>query len=1396
MQRIELNEPLEYLTELRQVTVIMINIVPETMAFEELIKLVRAVFRIITIRIQKLSGCINKVSCFDKDLMCVIIFGLRGFKQNMECCNALKCAGLIHADVCVLPKVKSISIGVSTGKTYCGVFGHSLRREYTVIGLTVNKAARLMVAYPGKVTCCNDTFINSKMKETFFEQQKYIYLKGIKNPGPVYEFKYSLRDKYETMKGPVYPILGREEELQLYRKLMNIFSSLCRRNSKKGNLKDVYIKMLVVEGEATIGKTRLIEEFLNITPSTVSAEVISVTPELLLSNYVIKQIFFSGMGISMKALPNMKQENLKMFLSDYPKQHLLCALNDIFTVNFPSCEEYDQYTDYTKVLVRGEIMRHLADAVFTTPKVIIIDNMHLMDDAISWQLIRDLLKALKVFVVGTIRTGKENRSKFCKWIFKSKRVHFLRLKKINEMYYAALACQMIHVEAISPDLENVIQKMSNGIAGWIKNFLICLQQADAITIKPMTYEDIYKHGLVSPALYMMKRLNKEDLATWKKIMEEKSDQSAFDSSDHWIKYVDSCRDAVAEIEVRNELRNIFKQGKEVQVCITAPDFERFTELSEQSQEILIIRTFDSLLYTEQLVAKCGSVLGWQFSRNMLEYVVGDLCSDREKAEAIQKLFEHRIFGCSRGDFTEIGEYVIIRNSVSKNNENQPIECNCLALNIPDSCADLPKYASCGYIHFISTSFLEATYNLLPEAQKIEFHMRAGRYLEKNTRRCRACGNGYFEEFTGKKEKLLKTVNKRFFAIRKFSQDDDQSRASDNTSTHGGSLAISAEITSFSVDYSYADKARFDSLGFISPKTVYNLKERVSLTRTFSMYDFTNCECKLILNYMYGEVSRHFKVAGQYDMMLKAMLAYAKSCINLDNIAEALTTLDVAEKHLKQRGISSEEPHWKLNLLMGNIFTLRGKALLEMNQLDESSKYLFMAMENYEAPFPVSNFKRSIKSSSKKLKQKLALYVLPGTFTKKLRYYEEMYFNDVAVCLNTMSQVFRAMGRFKQNELAAIWALECALKADCDFTLICQCFKDMIYIAQMNRNTFHCLALEVHSLRYCHKKIYDIHSDDVKYVAELYHVIRELRLNRSELEKSVYIGYIALRLAISVNHYKLILKSIPPLICTLLLKSYLPEVCSLINELDYYTCDSDCNSVESGRLFFHIACLRFHIETGYTVIFYEDIEKFNYSENLQLAGVKNPAARIEFISLMWLWNCRNRRWVYITKWKKDIQYYVDELLLEGKHYAPFAVMYILEGYLLSFVHSINSQSISTHLAMTKTINNLFKTLETKRCSLILPRLKHFEAYYEFIKGNDEKALKILEETLICAAKYENTLELIHANHSKLAWTDQLSSDVRDKWRAHSDSDRILSYRMLDGYDDEIISFTLPKPLYVI
>lgn len=50
------------------------------------------------------------------------------------------------------------------------------------------QAARLMMAYPDKVTCDKETFLRSKLDQEYFKLLEPTSLKGIAKPGPVYEF--------------------------------------------------------------------------------------------------------------------------------------------------------------------------------------------------------------------------------------------------------------------------------------------------------------------------------------------------------------------------------------------------------------------------------------------------------------------------------------------------------------------------------------------------------------------------------------------------------------------------------------------------------------------------------------------------------------------------------------------------------------------------------------------------------------------------------------------------------------------------------------------------------------------------------------------------------------------------------------------------------------------------------------------------------------------------------------------------------------------------------------------------------------------------------------------------------------------------------------------------------
>lgn len=78
------------------------------------------------------------------------------------------------------------------------------------------------------------------------------------------------------------------------------------------------------------------------------------------------------------------------------------------------------------------------------------------------------------------------------------------------------------------------------------------------------------------------------------------------------------------------------------------------------------------------------------------------------------------------------------------------------------------------------------------------------------------------------------------------------------------------------------------------------------------------------------------------------------------------------------------------------------------------------------------------------------------------------------------------------ELAAVWSLTRALEASKNLFQVCGAFSNMILIANYNKKKFWGVVLEVHALRFCHKKKSGIDPPELKAIIKLYNIIFETR----------------------------------------------------------------------------------------------------------------------------------------------------------------------------------------------------------------------------------------------------------------------------------------------------------------
>ncbi|XP_047503635.1 adenylate cyclase type 10-like isoform X12 [Pieris napi] len=713
LRAVDNDEPMDFLTEIRHVVVVFLNIITRTVTEDVLIEVVNNAFKIVCCVTSKTGGLVNKVSMFDKDMMFLMVFGLRGLKHEDEAQNALLCANKLKEHLNDV-NITTVSVGVTSGSTYCGVVGHALRREYTVIGSAVNKAARLMIAYPNKVTCDKETFLRSKLDQDFFKLMEAKILKGFTNPGPIYEFNRSSTKRVSYS----HPILGRDEELQVY--LSTLRKAIDEYSKKFTRYRDHKFAVALV-GSRLAGKSRLMAECLNITPKFVEIDQIILTE----NDNVPYQLLRLIMGRLFKGIARSSRENRESrirFTVDMTSLRPLeiYAINTIFDCRFPLPEsfQYDDSKDLLKEYQVRILMQNIFEASFKQLRVVAVAEAQHIDDE-SWKVLLLILQYKICFVLLTV-TDEEKLSHVGRSALSNHMIVKLQISGIDRRYLAALACQLLDVQAIPSELDKVIESASDGLPGWIQNFLICLVQREQLTMVTVPRTQALDTGALTPPTSLLK----------------KPDGKTSISSESFSKPDKGCDASTGED----------RQSDIIQMAVLSKYYNFDDVKVDMKMDVLILKTYDSLTPFEKMLLKCSSVLGDVFSRRMLLHLL-QCESPRKVAEAVAKLFSIRVLECEGGDFTRDHSRVLINPAPVCKEYVLPF-CFCLGTKRLNDCDDLPAFAFCGYMKFRHTLFRSTTYDLLTDCQKREMHSRALLYLERFTRKCSSCGSGCFSRLFG------------------------------------------------------------------------------------------------------------------------------------------------------------------------------------------------------------------------------------------------------------------------------------------------------------------------------------------------------------------------------------------------------------------------------------------------------------------------------------------------------------------------------------------------------------------------------------------------------------------------------------------------------------------------
>ncbi|MBM4089269.1 MAG: hypothetical protein FJ276_07550 [Planctomycetes bacterium] len=448
----------DWLGELRVVSVIFVNL-PE-MNYATPLDRAQSVMQYLQTELYRYEGSINKLSVDDKGTSMLAAMGLPPWTHEDDPKRAVHAAMALRRRL--LEKGMRSSIGIATGRVFCGPVGSKRRREYTVMGDVVNLAARLMQTALGSIHCDQNT-CTAAQSHIKFQRLAEINLKG----------KSQSVSVFVPIEPKVTPtttrsrLIGREPERHLFRERLEALVS--RKETA----------VVVVEGEAGIGKTRLVEDLLDQARQMEIPGYIGHGDSVETSTmyFVWQPIFRDLLGLGTVALPERWKTLQKVISHDAAVLELAPLLNPVFSLNLPD----NARTSPMAGKVRGEntqaLLRKLVhDASLRSPMLLVLEDAHWHDTA-SWELTRRVTELdHNLLVVLVTRPMPSNPPNEFSRILRDPRTTYVELGRLSPEDNAQFFCQCLGAEQLSEPLAAAIYERTGGNALFTEQLAYVLKE--------------------------------------------------------------------------------------------------------------------------------------------------------------------------------------------------------------------------------------------------------------------------------------------------------------------------------------------------------------------------------------------------------------------------------------------------------------------------------------------------------------------------------------------------------------------------------------------------------------------------------------------------------------------------------------------------------------------------------------------------------------------------------------------------------------------------------------------------------------------------------------------------------------------------------------------------------
>ncbi|MFN8382963.1 MAG: adenylate/guanylate cyclase domain-containing protein [Anaerolineales bacterium] len=463
-------EQIEWLAELRRVTTLFINLKnfnSET-SLEHGAKIIRAIQE----ATDHFEGHLNEIGMDEKGASPLVTFGVHPLAHEDDPLRGVMTAQEISKRLTELGQPHSI--GITTGRVFCGVIGGANRLEYAILGDAVNTAARFMQAAASSAysipILCDATTQQSASSKLRFSSLEPIQLKGKSEAvlafHPVRDVDVSRQTHHNTS------FVGRATEKQiLQEELLQA-------------IKDGNARVVILEGEAGIGKSRLVE-YLQEKAEEFGATYFACTGDAVEKNtsyFGWRNVFRQLLGVETAKDINERKNILLTRLSESWRERA-ALLNPILGMDF----EEPYFVEEMSGEVRAENLRALfiellQEEAKNKTLVITFEDAHWQDSA-SWALTLEVSRLVKpLLLVITTRSLDDPLPPQYQSLLTQKFAQRMALSPLLPDEAIQLVKQRLNVNDLPEDMANLIRSKAEGNPFFSEELAYSLRDSGLIEI--------------------------------------------------------------------------------------------------------------------------------------------------------------------------------------------------------------------------------------------------------------------------------------------------------------------------------------------------------------------------------------------------------------------------------------------------------------------------------------------------------------------------------------------------------------------------------------------------------------------------------------------------------------------------------------------------------------------------------------------------------------------------------------------------------------------------------------------------------------------------------------------------------------------------------------------------